>query len=740
MSVSKSNQSDAEFEQLIQELSNASQHYYQSGQDSNLSDEEYDAKKDYLIRLAEDDPSLITDEYLALTQEVADGTKPTKRERTVGHKTPMLSLQKAKTLGEVTDFLEKTAKFGALENGWVIQLKLDGSALSAVYKNGQLTQLATRGNGQNGEDITAFVHYPNAHIEGLPRRLEGGLAQSSFEVRGEIFMSIEQFQRTDAGYYALHKQQNDKETVRVKKTEEQMHFSKPRNAGAGVLKPNDAGRYEFEYSAYLSFYVYGVLGAGEKDFPAGSDFTSVQSVTEMILAEQGLSARCRKVQDVLDGIETIGRIQEYVNSLAENDQNKTRVIRFAGQAIPIDGVVIKCFDDAKISALMGSTSHHPSSQLAYKFESEDATTVVEDIEINVGRTGRMSLRAKVSPVVLDGSNVEYATLHNFDWALQKDVRIGSKVSITLANDIIPYVKAVLFNPPESVRLEVPDTCPLCDFELDKRTLLYRCPNDNCPSRGIKALEQAVGKNFFNIDGLSTRTLQSLYDAGLVRDIGDVFHLTQDDLSSLATGEVYQSNSREHSKGEAVKLGARTAQRIYNSIQTAKQAPLEKVLSSLNIPYLGRSLGRNLAKRYRDIDEIIALSPEELESVELVSVVKSSIIHKALQKRLGLIDKMRAAGVNFTSNLAGSNDADGDAQALGGQIVVISGSIPGYNRDEARDLVERLGGASTGSVTSKTTLLIADAGSSSSKVLKAQQLGVRILAPEDFLQQYVQGGS
>ncbi|MDR2508513.1 MAG: hypothetical protein LBC50_00045 [Candidatus Ancillula sp.] len=763
--------SQDEFNSLVSELAGASTHYYQTGIESGFSDEEYDTKKDYLISLVEEDPELATDEYLSLVQKVADGSSLQTNARAVTHEIPMLSLQKSKTLGGIQEYLSKTMRFGAEENGWVLQLKLDGSALSAIYKDGRLGRLSTRGDGQTGEDITAFAKYKRVHIEGLPLELKGELEHGSFEVRGEIFMTIDQFQKTDAGYYALNKLQNDKETVKVKKTEEQMHFSKPRNAGAGIMKPNESGNYEFGYDAYMTFYAYSVIGAKvpssqtavEKmedntgtllsaSVASSQDFIFVQDVTEQILHTKRESAFCRVPEDVLNGIKAIESLQQYTNSLISDTQdstceitqdeehgvmqNKTRTITFNGQDIPIDGVVVKCFDDERISKLMGNTSHHPSSQIAYKFESEDATTTVEDIEVNVGRTGRLSLRAKVSPVVLDGSNVEYATLHNFDWATTKDVRIGSQVRITLANDIIPYVKAVLHNPEGSTRLEVPETCPLCDFELDKRTLLYRCPNDNCPSRGIKALEQAVGKNFFNIDGLSTRTLQALWDAQLVRDLGDIFLLTLEDLAALPTGETYETDSSDHKKGDAVKLGAKTAVRIYNSIQNAKQAPLDKVLASLNIQYLGRSLGKNLAKRYANIDEIVSLSPGDLEGVDLVSTIKSESIHNALQKRLKLIEKMKRAGVTFQSVNSSASNAGHTKTIndlpLSSQVVVISGSIPGYNRYEARDLVESLGGVSTSSVTSKTTLLVADDSSTSSKVQKAKQLGVRIISADEFL--------
>jgi DNA ligase (NAD+) len=266
---------------------------------------------------------------------------------------------------------------------------------------------------------------------------------------------------------------------------------------------------------------------------------------------------------------------------------------------------------------------------------------------------------------------------------------------------------------------------------------------------VNALKQQVSKNYFNIEYMSTKTLEALINTGLVNDIGDIFNLTEQDLATLPTGEVYQTDTKEHKTGDQIPLGETTAVKIYQAIQRGKHVGLAKVLSSLNIPLLGRSLGKNLTRKYTDIEDILAATPEDLMDVELISDVKAEIISQGLKMRRPLIEKLRQAGVEMTASPAGvpvkllQTSAEGGAsvgeplqnQPLKGQTIVISGSIPGYNREEARDLVESLGAKSSGSVSSKTTLVIADPSSTSSKVQKAHQLDINVITAQEFLEKY-----
>ncbi|MDR2082180.1 MAG: hypothetical protein LBP35_00850 [Candidatus Ancillula trichonymphae] len=449
-------------------------------------------------------------------------------------------------------------------------------------------------------------------------------------------------------------------------------------------------------------------------------FKNVITATQREFGESVYASSYAKVQEKLG---RFGKLRE---------ENKL--------SLPTDGVVIKCVDDARISKLMGFTAHHPSSQIAFKYPPVSALTTVKSIEVSVGRTGRLSFRAKFEPIELDGVKIQYATLHNAVWLKEKGVRIGSVVKVVRANDVIPYVSTVVSNSTTTSVYVPPSVCPMCETPINKDTLLWRCPNDDCTSRVHSALEVAVSRKFLNIDALSTETLANLINSGVVRDIDDIFALTEDALAGLVVGKrntetkVYKKNADlfgEQDIDMNLYLGAKTARTIMRGIVRAKNAPLHKILASLNIRLLGLEVAKNLVRHFGSIDAILSATYDELIQVPLISETKAVVFLEQFGKKRAVVGKLASHGVKALKNSVsvGSNGA------LTGHTVVVSGSLPNMTREEAFDRIEELGGDTSSTVSAKTTLLVADENSTTSKVKKAKALGVKIVAPDEFLKIY-----
>lgn len=874
------------FDEIVAQLIDASRIYYQTGNPSFLSDEEYDSKMLYLEELVSENPQLVTPDYLALLEKVASGTE-VENDKRVEYSVPMLSLQKANSDGEILKFLDDTSSFGADKNGWVVQAKLDGIAISAKYENGKLKRVSTRGDGVFGEDITENVFSVDLKFEGLPFELDGDLNNATFEVRGEALMLLDDFENENRRVDEINERIVDANELRKRSNKRLVKFKEsfanPRNTTAGLLKrlpvkiDDEYVVFDLETTTREAKEQYIIEFAGVKyqngreidrfstlvkppvkinaftescnginddivkDAPAFEEVAekiakfieNTQLVGHNInnfdcpilkselkragytfnnrtfdtlsfarLVEEGylkhtLGEICKRhsiineqahraLADVIanhevllaladnakrnphiinfiaynvveadcdekliknyEGFNFVEKItQDYLSSLelsvlCKDSESVMNVINAFGKLrlgpdfqLPTDGAVIKCFDDAEITAKMGQTAHHPRSAIAFKYPPEQKTTTVREIRTEVGRTGRLSFIAQFDEIHLDGSKVSKATLHNADWLSEKDVRVGSLIAVVKANDIIPYVAAVLENDSETVPFELPMKCPLCETPLEKRTLLWRCPNDFCDSRGVEAFKTAVSRRYFDIESLSTATLNSLNHAGLIHDLADIFALTLEELINLPLceeGEDGKWLKRKNIDKEDILLGAKTAQTIYDSISKAKRTSLEKCLAALNIPGLGLQIAKNLVRKFNSIEEILNASKEDLEEVELISELKSTQIIEGLNLRRGLIKKMQNAGVEFKNQ---TKTIEGDlANKLEGETVVISGEIPGYNRDDAKELIESLGGKTSGTVSSKTTLIIADVNFGTSKVQKGLELGVKIISAEEFL--------
>ena len=683
---------------LIKELHEAAAKYYQSMDTSPLEDDEFDAKTDLLITFSED-PDLEdlfaegTPGWKLIGNDVSLGSTVTASE-IITHRTPMLSLGKATNEQELHIFITRARKAGAKD--FTLQAKLDGFALSVTYENGKITTLATRGTGTHGEDLKYLLSDPNLTIKGLP------LTITSFaltEVRGELFFTADQFKNADAARFSLTGE----------------HFKNSRNSVVGLMKKAKLG---VDYPVEFTFSTYSVL---------------IDNKPELLETV---------AQDAFITVDTLTKNEDPTLQLTnfQNDQELFAAVEAFGKArttfsIPTDGVVIKPSNEAEMMTKMGVTSHHPSSQIAYKYPGETADTEVIDITVTVGKTGKLTPCAKVKPVLVAGTLIQNITMNNYNWVAIMDVRIGSLVRVHRANDVIPEIKHVLLNPTNTTPITTPMTCPVCTTRLvyDKTDNIYppktlNCPNLECPSRDFFALKTAVSKNFLDIDGLSEVSLTWLNETGRVNDISDLYTLTLTELADSQLGLSKDGNPR--------RLGEKRAQNILNHIEASKTLPLYRLLISLNIAGLGPTTAKLLIKNFTTLENIQTLTVNDIEPIEGLSTITATKIVTGLAYRKPLITKLQSYGVTFAPDTTTAPTAQ--TRSLADISFAISGEVPPTfpNRTAWIDYIESQGGTFHSSPKATTTYIIGDPTAISSKTTKAITLGLTFLTPEEFTQKFV----
>ena len=761
-------------EDLIQLLIKASQAYY-SGDEPVMSDAEFDSKQSLLQEVCD------TGEYSKLFTEGSDGWRvlghgdvllgasmnnqtgsvtdtstSTNRSvarfrREVTHVPPMLSLQKMKTEDALKSFIGKTSEHGA--ESFKLQLKLDGLAVSAVYgSEGDIKLISTRGNGTTGEDCTylsdpettgLFINFMPAGIDmsTLASRTPafGNSSKvSEFEVRGEVLFIGDQFEKASQA-----RQEAGGEP-----------FSNPRNAGAGLVNRAAKG---LGFSAEMTFVVYSVLVDGEY---VDATTSSSNGGLKTWMSRNGFLTA-----DELTGIHS-GQIK--VSELNDSDEVMIS-IRSLGtvlDSLPFeaDGVVIKPVNEAAMLDSMGSTSHHPLSQAAWKYPAQQAVSTVRSIEFTVGRTGRITPVAVFDPTPLDGTVVSKASLHNMNHLSNLDIRVESTVIFEKANEIIPQIVSVVSSPENSESIPVPSSCPVCNTTLDyndkdkvwpPRTMT--CTNSKCPSRTFQVVINAVKRDNLDIDGLGPSVVEALGESGLVSSVADLYKLDEITLAALQTGT--------SSTGSPILLGAVRASKIISQIEKSKNLPLSRLLSSLGIPQIGRRASRKIAEHFGTIDIILAASTEELSQVPTLGDKRAEILYEGLQANIEVISTMRGLGVLFTpdqsshvsretsasdvsmttTNLLDDSSEQEDEVAIteenqspvAGLSFSISGKVPEpfSNRNEMVDFIESNGGEFHSSPKASTTYMIADPQGGSSKIAKAHRHKVQFISPEEFTEQF-----
>lgn len=583
----------------------------------------------------------------------------------VVHAKPMLSLGNVFSDDDLTVWVEGiVADCGDTE--FFVEPKFDGLAVSAAYENGTLVRVATRGDGTKGEDVTRNAH----NISGLPAVLPDG---TSMEVRGEVYM-------TDRDFAATNK-------VRVQAGDPP--FANPRNATAGTLRL----KYRRGYDAPMTFCAY--------ECDANND---------TLTADLAFAAKL--------GVNTYapvlcGTASEVVGAVANILGGRSQL------GFGVDGAVIKVNSRAT-QTLLGENSRAPRWATAYKFPAELVMTKLVGIEVQVGRTGMQTPRAKLEPVEVGGVTVEYATLSNPGQVAAKDVRVGDTVFVRRAGDVIPEITGpnLALRPKGLRRWKPPTACVRCGQPVDTSEVRWRCVNKACGLR--EQLIYWCGRDQMDLDGVGPGLIDRLLDAELVASIPDLYRVTLEELEALP--------------GHA----AKSAGIAYNAIQKSKAQPLHRVFCGLGVKLTGRSMSRRIANHFGSMDAIRAATPEQFTEIDGVGPIRAASIVEELTELTEIIDELASLGVTGTPQASQSPPqaplrASGGVSpmVLAGERVCVSGAVPGLSRNEVNEVIERLGGVSSSSVSAKTTMVVADPSSTTSKVTKAQKLGIKIITPDNF---------
>ena len=632
-----------------------------------VADAEYDELERELAELEAQYPQLRAGSPLAEVGGVVSSTFAAVR-----HDVRMFSLDNAFDRDELLAWYGRVERTVGDDVRFVGEPKLDGLAISLLYERGELTRAATRGDGEVGEDVTANV----GTIGRIPHRLQGSAPPSRLEVRGEVFMPLEAFEE-------LNRRQGD--------AGERL-FANPRNAAAGSLRQKDA---RITASRDLAFYSYQL---GVKD---GGPALRSHHETLAWLREVGLP-----VNDHIEELDDIDAVYGFCERMMENRHSF---------GYEIDGAVVKVDDLAQRNEL-GFTSKAPRWAIAFKFPPEEKTTVLHHIMVSIGRTGRATPFAQLEPVFVGGSTVGLATLHNEDEVARKDVREGDTVIVRKAGDVIPEVVGpVIAKRRRGARKwKFPTQCPVCGKPLVRPAgeANHRCVNEDCPAKVMGRIIHFSSRGAMDIEGLGEERVAQFVEAKLLADAGDIYSLTVDELVPLE------------------RIGERSAQLLVDAIDQSRSRPLARLLVGLGIPHVGPAAAGALAREVGSLDAIAAAEAESLAAVDGVGGIIAESVAQffADDRNRAVVEKLRAAGVNFEGPPRAAPSAAG--ASLAGMTFVITGTLDGFTRDEATAEIVARGGKVTGSVSKKTSYVLAGE-SPGTKLAKAEQLGVEIIDETKF---------
>ncbi|MBO6620332.1 MAG: NAD-dependent DNA ligase LigA [Balneola sp.] len=649
-----------ELKDLLREANKA---YYNDAQPF-MSDKEFDEKLKEL-------------EALENEFNIHDPNSPTKRVggetsstfETVQHPVPLLSLDNTYNEEELNDFDKRVQKI--LEHSdyeYLVELKFDGASLRLRYENGELVVGATRGDGQKGDDITKNVRT----IRDIPLQLKGHFPDV-VEVRGEAFMEREAFARLN--------QKREEEGLST--------FANPRNSTAGSLKMQDPKAVS---QRPIRFFAFDLLFDEE-------DASLTQDKINELIKEYGLPANefpkvCKSISEVHEVIKEWDELRHTL-------------------PYETDGVVIK-INQTHLRGQLGSTSKFPRWAIAYKFEAEQATTVINDITLQVGRLGTITPVAELEPVLLAGTTVKRASLHNEDEIHRKDIRIGDTVVVEKAGEIIPQVISVV-NPDRKDRskeFEFPKTCPACDAKLIKYEgeVAWRCINPECPPQVRIKIEHFAARDALDIEGLGESVVDQLVSEKLISNYGDLYDLTIDQVIPLE------------------RMAEKSAQNLINGIASSKNQPFEKVLYALGIRFVGKTVSKDLAEAFKTLENLQSATEDELLGVDSIGprIAESVIEFFSNEINQKILAKLQSAGLQFEIE-----EKELASNILEGKKLVLTGTLPTLSRNEAKELIEKNGGKTASSVSKNTDYVLAGE-SAGSKLTKAQDLGVEILDEDAFL--------
>ena len=642
-------------------------HEYYEKDSPTVEDAEYDQLYHELVLLEETFPELVLAD--SITQRV--GGKVREGFSKVTHSIPMMSLSNAFNKEDLMAFDNRIKKLTDKCIQYVVELKIDGLAVNLRYENGQFVQGSTRGDGVIGEDITQNLKT----VKSIPFKLSEPL---TVEVRGECYMPKQSFIQLNE----------------AREAEGENVFANPRNAAAGSLRQLDS---KVTAKRNLSTFIYNVADTSNFTFSTQED--SLKELERLGLKTNHERKLCNSIDEVWD----------YIESFLDRRHSLD---------YEIDGIVIKV-NDFEAQQEIGYTVKAPKWAIAYKFPAEEAETIIRDIEWTVGRTGVVTPTAVMDPVQLAGTTVARASLHNVDLIQDKDIRLLDSVMIHKAGDIIPEVTRVLVDKRDetSQPYEFPTHCPTCESELEhlESEVALRCMNPMCPAQIKEGLNHFVSRNAMNIDGLGPRVLEQMYDREIIRNVADLYFVTEEQLLTLD------------------KIKEKSANNILSAISQSKGNSLEKLLFGLGIQHVGAKAAKLIAEKFGDLDAIATAETEAISDIDSIGPVIADSLHKyfANEEVHELIAELKRAEVNMV--YLGRTEADlAEVDSpFKDKTVVLTGKLTHFNRNEAKEKIEALGGKVTGSVSKKTDIVVAgeEAGS---KLEKAEKLEIEIWNEEQMV--------
>ena len=656
---------------LSEELEQHNYNYYILAKPT-ISDYEFDMKLEELARLEKEFPEFLSPS--SPTQRVGGGV--TKEFKSVKHRYPMLSLANSYSREEIADFISRIKKTIEEDVEFCCELKFDGLSISLQYENGMLVRAVTRGDGTQGDDVTTNVKT----IRTVPLKLHGDFPEF-FEMRGEIVMPFESFNRLNE--------------ARIEAGDDL--FANPRNAAAGTLKLQDSKEVA---RRRLDNYCYYMMMDGLED-RYQTHYQSLQAAKKWGFNVSNFMALCK----------TIDEIFEFIDYWDEARHQ----LPFA-----IDGIVLKVNSYAQQQAL-GYTAKSPKWAIAYKFKAEEVETELQSVDFQVGRHGTITPVANLAPVQLAGTTVKRATLNNEDFIRQFDLHYGDTVTVVKGGEIIPKIIGVNFDKRQQGAQPVTFTkvCPACGAALvqNEGEAAWYCPNaQSCPPQVKGRIEHFISRKAMNIESLGEGKVEFLYDAGLIKDVADLYSLTFGKLYGLSN--------------DKVSFKEKTAKNIIDALEKSKSVPFERVLFALGIRNVGEVVAKTIVAEYHDIDSIIQASVEELSAINTVGEVIALSVKAFFENpvNLDIVRRLQAAGLQFAKAEAPKSDKE---QVLAGKSFVVSGVFANYSRDGIKETIEAYGGKNVSSISSKTDYVLAGDKMGPEKRKKAEALGIPIITEADF---------